>query len=606
MKRIILTSLLIIFTYPSFAQKKVEVKNHYGLGDITIQDYQLKNGVKVGVEHFYSSDGKTVTCTNTWNNGDLTHINAYYTSLSLAGGGLDRGKVRSQAKFDTDIYVNKSINTTKQWSVESDYKILEFESKCDNKGHLIYMKRFDPVSGVLKYYLNRLSKIPLEEKEYLSPNMRSSQMVDEEWEFYQYGEDGKELLHFDFSTVANVDRGDTYYQSATLDTLYKLSTAEWELSNGVLKNRTDSVVVGNAKIKVDSLDVKDVTIYKMDCPIIFWKCWYTAGSYFFRYGFNLDDRICSAEKFISTFKFDVYGEGILADTDYQYKGYLKNETSFGHGTYTKGKVRKEGFFEPGFKLIDGIFVDEDGTVYKGKFEGYGPWSVQWTDASSFDGNYSEKGWKGRMCWNNNGNWIEGLFDNNFPFHSNYASLIKGEHYIANYQGNIMNFQFANYNKLSIEYANGDKYIGPAVLKSDLEMLFRNQTTKMVPFIPNGEGVINYCNGSSYTGHLIEGKFDGNGVFINEVGDKYSGEWNKGSMTGPASIQLKNGNSYNREKGDIGIIISRYSWADGRVCDVKEWLPIENKPKKATFLLPDGSKAKKKDYETWVFDFITEK
>ena len=605
MKKIILFSLLIVSSYTSFAQKKVEVKDHYGLGDITIQDYQEKNGVKVGLEHFYSSDGKTVTCTNTWNNGDLTHINAFYTSLALAGGGLDRGKVRSNAKFDTDIYVNKSINITRQWSVESEYKILEFESKCDSKGHLIYMKRFDPISGALKFYLNRLSKIPEDVKEYLSPNMRSSRMVDEEWEFFQYGENGEELLHFDFSTVANVDRGDTYYQSATLDTLYKLSTDEWELSNGVLKNRKDSVVVGNAMIKVDSLDIKDVTVYKMDCPIIYWKCWYTAGSYFFRYGFNIDDRICSAEKFISNFKFDVYGNGALVGKDYEYKGYLKNETSYGQGLYTEGNIKKEGLFEPGFKLIDGTFVDESGTIFKGRFEGFGPWSVQWSDGSTFSGNHSEKGWDGTIYWKN-GNYVDGLFSNNLPFHSNYSSLINGEKYIVKFNGDIIKFQLANYNDLSIEFANGDHYKGPAILNTNIERLLIEQRSNKNPFIPNGEGAIKYKNGASYTGLLKSGIFDGNGVYINEAGDTYSGEWVNGSMSGLASVQLKNGNSYKREKNDAGIFISNYTWADGKSCEVKEWLPIENKPKKATYLMSDGSKAKKKDYETWIFEFIDEK
>ena len=404
---------------------------------------------------------------------------------------------------------------------------------------------------------------------------------------------------------------------------YRIPTeAEWEyaarggkdsqkreahkLTNGILKNRTDSVIVGNAKIKVDSLDVKDVTVYKIECPIIFWKCWYTAGRYFFRYGFNIDDRICSAEKFITNFNFVVYGNGVLKGSDYKYEGYLKNETSFGYGIYTEGKIKKEGIFEPGFKLMDGTLIDNDGTIYKGKFEGYGQWSVQWPDASSFNGYHSEKGWKGTVCWNSS-NTVEGLFDNGLPFHTNYTSLIKGENYVVKYQGSTLNFQLGNYNNISIEYENGDSYNGPAILNTDLEQLFRNQATmKNLPFIPNGEGVIKYKNGASYTGLLKNGVFDGNGIFINEVGDKYSGEWTNGSMTGSASVHLKNGDSYNRVKSDAGIFISSYSWADGRVCNVKEWLPLENKPKKAAFLLHDGSKAKKKDYETWIFNFINER
>ena len=60
-------------------------------------------------------------------------------------------------------------------------------------------------------------------------------------------------------------------------------------------------------------------------------------------------------------------------------------------------------------------------------------------------------------------------------------------------------------------------------------------------LPNGKGIKYYSNGNIlYDGNLINGKFDGNGKYIDEDGFCYIGQFKNGLRNGKGTLYYSNG------------------------------------------------------------------
>lgn len=94
------------------------------------------------------------------------------------------------------------------------------------------------------------------------------------------------------------------------------------------------------------------------------------------------------------------------------------------------------------------------------------------------------------------------------------------------------------------------------------------------FVPDGDGTLEFKNGSKYKGEFSLGEFDGSGKFLWADGSMYEGEYQKGKRYGEGRFIFESGNYYEglwREGKQHGYgtlfnkngqIISRGEWNKG--------------------------------------------
>ncbi|WP_246052898.1 MORN repeat-containing protein [Leptospira semungkisensis] len=104
---------------------------------------------------------------------------------------------------------------------------------------------------------------------------------------------------------------------------------------------------------------------------------------------------------------------------------------------------------------------------------------------------------------------------------------------------------------------------------------------------NGLSKLEYSDGGMYEGVLQDSKPNGKGVFWNEKGDYYAGEWLQGLKHGMGTYRYPNGSSYegrfvmNRKEGN-----GTFTWADGTSL---KGLWVADRPEgNGSLTLPDGT------------------
>ena len=81
--------------------------------------------------------------------------------------------------------------------------------------------------------------------------------------------------------------------------------------------------------------------------------------------------------------------------------------------------------------------------------------------------------------------------------------------------------------------------------------------------PDGQGRVKWSNGATYTGHFLEGKYHGLGVYVYPSGKKFVGRWENGLKSGHGIYTWPNGKKYDGEyKDGVKDGYGRITWPDG--------------------------------------------
>ena len=153
--------------------------------------------------------------------------------------------------------------------------------------------------------------------------------------------------------------------------------------------------------------------------------------------------------------------------------------------------------------IEKIFaylIQEYDINYNNKYTGYGKIIFE-------NGDYYIGGFKNGLI---NGKGI--------LYYGNIKSTVYFDYYIYAFDNK------SDEEKKNIEIIKIDYYIGE----------FKDK-------LKHGKGLAYFKNGQKYRGEFINGKFEGNGKFIDGYGNYYIGEFKKGSRHGKGILYDKNGN-----------------------------------------------------------------
>ena len=113
----------------------------------------------------------------------------------------------------------------------------------------------------------------------------------------------------------------------------------------------------------------------------------------------------------------------------------------------------------------------------------------------------------------------------------------------------------------------------------VEILFYVVTLTLLKRVPGEKAVLNYADGSIYTGDVVDDVREGYGEMRFDNGDVYSGEWKNDTMTGQGKLKYHEGNIYKYDEYDEQMINGRRSgygtmiWSNGEKY-IGEWRKCE--------------------------------
>jgi hypothetical protein len=189
----------------------------------------------------------------------------------------------------------------------------------------------------------------------------------------------------------------------------------------------------------------------------------------------------------------------------------------------------------GDKITNKIAITPSGTIYKIQIPYQNAESITKFDAKT--GNFRNLTWYEKTIERNS---VQ-IFDNDFYIgeKSSIFRFIEGQ--------GIMT------------YANGDSYTGNFVndkREGQGIMTYANGASYKGNFVNDkreGHGTLTYVNGASYTGNFVNNKREGHGTLRYASGASYTGEWKDGNFQGQGIMTYANGASYTGEwKNNITI------------------------------------------------------
>jgi hypothetical protein len=206
-------------------------------------------------------------------------------------------------------------------------------------------------------------------------------------------------------------------------------------------------------------------------------------------------------------------------------GVYKGTTNFGYfeglgeiffdsgniynGEWKQNKIEGVGIFKV---PLEGTYQGEYSNSLKN-----GDGTYTWKDGSIYRGKWKDDEMCGKGTYTSyNGIVYEGVFNGN--------KFKSGDCTFTNETGSyVLSFINGTINKAVINYCDGTVYTGQCAIDS-----------------LTGIGKMKYVNGDEYSGNYVNGFRFGNGIYTWNSSDKYDGEWQDDKITGTGKYLFANG------------------------------------------------------------------
>ena len=233
------------------------------------------------------------------------------------------------------------------------------------------------------------------------------------------------------------------------------------------------------------------------------------------------------------------GQGTYTSTDgdgYVYEGEFQNNERSGKGTMT---------WETG----EGVAYVYEGEFQNGKRSGKGimTWKTDGEVAGTYEGDFADD-WingYGTCTWPSGqayeGEWKNGRFNGNGTLTYADGSVYEGE-FVDDKKNGEGTYTKADGTVVTENWVNGSKV-------ETLTLEDGTYTGGVSDGKPNGQGTMEYTNGSVYEGERKNGVRSGQGTHTTSSGNVYVGEWKDDKMEGQGTYTWPNGSSYEGEFAD---------------------------------------------------------